>query len=319
MRTRATFTRKRLADPTDNARDIATLTTGREQPSGQGSGSRPCRNRGVLTPPLHQWRGLSVFRARHRTPRWPFYFSACKSSVWRDLPKEPSRTLVHRPSVSTDNLAFSSRANHGGSSRLPSRRQPFPCRNLKTRVEGAPKPRRSASESYQDLTVVWRSIYAAAKATTPCKRGVSDPGCGREHDRRRGQISWSLTPRSARWRDDDLGGVERSATDADRMVGTRNRDRTSTCDGQPSGLNNDWCQSDRRSSSTKRGNTPRWALFPVLFPPRAAGNLLVKEGPGGGACLSFDRRDKIAQSQRPPGSGRCGYQCLARQSWRTWL
>ena len=36
-------------------------------------------------------------------------------------------------------------------------------------------------------------------------------------------------------------------------------------------------------------------------------------------CVSVvDRRDKIAQSQRPPGSGRCGCQCLARQSWRTW-
>src|SRR4051812_3274010 len=30
---------------------------------------------------------------------------------------------------------------------------------------------------------------------TPCKRGVSDLGCGRGHDRRSGQIWWSLTPR----------------------------------------------------------------------------------------------------------------------------
>jgi hypothetical protein len=32
------------------------------------------------------------------------------------------------------------------------------------------------------------------------RRGVSDLGCGRGHDRRRGQISWSLTPRSPRCR-----------------------------------------------------------------------------------------------------------------------
>ena len=40
-----------------------------------------------------------------------------------------------------------------------------------------------------------RSLRGAAEAMTPCKRGVSDLGCGRGHDRRHGQISWSLTPR----------------------------------------------------------------------------------------------------------------------------
>jgi hypothetical protein len=78
-------------------------------------------------------------RCTRAVPARVFYFLACKSSVWRDLPKQPSRTLVHRPSVSTDNLEFSSGANHRGSSRLPSWRQPFPSRNLKTRVEGARK------------------------------------------------------------------------------------------------------------------------------------------------------------------------------------
>src|SRR5262245_36942762 len=36
---------------------------------------------GLLTPPLHQRRRLSVFRARHRTPRFVLYFSACNSPV----------------------------------------------------------------------------------------------------------------------------------------------------------------------------------------------------------------------------------------------
>lgn len=54
---------------------------------------------------------------------------------------------------------------------------------------------------------------------TPYKRGVSDLGFGRGHDRSRGQIWWSLTPRSPRWRGDDRGDGERSATHADRMSG----------------------------------------------------------------------------------------------------
>ncbi len=53
----------------------------------------------------------------------------------------------------------------------------------------------------------------------------------RVNDRRRGQISWSLTPRSTRWRGDDRREVEGSATDADRVLGARNRHRTSTLRG----------------------------------------------------------------------------------------
>ena len=63
-----------------------------------------------------------------------FYFSACKWSMWRDLQRQPSRTPVHRESVSTDNLAFPNCANHRSLSRPPSRRQPFRIRSLKTRV-----------------------------------------------------------------------------------------------------------------------------------------------------------------------------------------
>ena len=124
-----------------------------------------------------------------------FYLSACKSSVWIDLRKQPSRTPVHRASVSTDNLAFPNCANHRSLSRPPSRRQPFPSRSLKTRAG-----RRSGNRAgpppkcHQDLIVLWRSLYAAA-AMTSCKRGVSDLDCGRGHNRRRGHISWSLTPR----------------------------------------------------------------------------------------------------------------------------
>ena len=50
---------------------------------------------------------------------------------------------------------------------------------------------------------------------TPFKRGVSDLGCGRGHDRRCGQISWSLTPRSYSlalslpWRSRAVGGKRR--------------------------------------------------------------------------------------------------------------
>ena len=101
---------------------------------------------------------------------------------------------------------------------------------------------------------------------TPCKRGVSDLGCGRGHDRRRGQISWSLTPRSPRWRGDDRGDGERSA----------NTRRPRARDEKPPShiyLQRPTEKREGRLARLRlaadisgRGNTPRWALFPSLFP-----------------------------------------------------
>ena len=51
---------------------------------------------------------------------------------------------------------------------------------------------------------------------------------------------------------------------------TRSRHRTSTCSGRRKRVKAGWLESDRRGSSHERGNTPRWALFPFLFPPRGA-------------------------------------------------
>jgi hypothetical protein len=183
------------------------------------------------------------------------------------LREKPSRTPVCRPSVSTDNLAFPNCANHRSLSRPPSRRQPFQRRSLKTK-EGRRSGNRAGppQKCHQDLTVLWCSLCAAAEAMTPCTRGVSDLGCGRGHDRRRGQISWSLTPRSPRWRGDDRDDGEPSATHADRVLGTRSLRRTSTCSGRQKSVMAGWRESDRRGTSWERGNTPRWALFPSLFP-----------------------------------------------------
>ena len=52
------------------------------------------------------------------------------ASVWRDLRKQPSRTLVHRPFVSTNSLAVPNRANHRPlwRARLPSR--PWRCNGV---------------------------------------------------------------------------------------------------------------------------------------------------------------------------------------------
>jgi len=67
------------------------------------------------------------------------------------------------------------------------------------------------------------SLCAVAEAMTPCTRGVSDLGCGRGHDRRRRQISWSLTPRrhslapSRRWWSLAVG-KERRPTDQDKKL-----------------------------------------------------------------------------------------------------
>ena len=119
--------------------NIATLTPGREQPSGPASGQDRPQNRGVAHAPAPSVTPAKWFRARHRTPRLLIYLSACKSSVWRDLREKPTRTPVHQPSVSTDDLAFPNCANHRSLSRLPSRRQPFPSRSPKTRVGRAPE------------------------------------------------------------------------------------------------------------------------------------------------------------------------------------
>ena len=114
-------------------------------------------------------------------------------------------------------------------------------------------------------------------AMTPFQRGVSDLGCGRGRDRRRGQIPWSLTPRSPRWRGNDRGDGERSATHADRVLGTRSLHRTSTCNGRQKSVKGDWLESDRRGTSQEGGNTSRWALFPSLFPPSEVSRLWFRE------------------------------------------
>jgi hypothetical protein len=54
------------------------------------------------------------------------------------------------------------------------------------------------------------------------------------------------------------------------VLGTRSRHRTFTCSGRRKGVKAGWLESDRRGSPPERGNTPRWALFPFLFPPGGA-------------------------------------------------
>jgi hypothetical protein len=98
---------------------------GVSNPPGRPRDGSRRRTGGLLTPPLHQRRVLSASGARQRAPRSLLELSACKSSQCRDLREKTSRTLLHRRSLSTDSLAFSNRANHRGSSRPPSRRQPF--------------------------------------------------------------------------------------------------------------------------------------------------------------------------------------------------
>jgi hypothetical protein len=51
---------KRRADHADNARVIAIVTPGREQPPEQGSGSPPCADRGVAHAPHHSARAASA-------------------------------------------------------------------------------------------------------------------------------------------------------------------------------------------------------------------------------------------------------------------
>jgi hypothetical protein len=156
---------------------------------------------------------------------------------------------------------------------------------------------------------------------TPFYRGVSDLGCGRGHDRRRGQISWSLTPRSPRWRCDDRGDGERSATYADRVLGTRSLHRTSTCSGRRKCVRADWLESNRARFVSREGEHPARSPVPLPVPPPCSPSLATLSGrrsgplPGTsepeprdvGLRFRIQERDKAAQPNRqgprPPPLG----------------
>ena len=119
---------------------------------------------------------------------------------------------------------------------------------------------------HQDLTVLWCGLCAAAEAMTPCTRGVSDLGCGRGHDRRRGQIPWSLTPRDHLWRPhgqwrNQVGGTGRRPTTTAVTC-----PRTCNCRLRLAARES---RSLTRKSPQRRaiqGNTSREAPFPLAFP-----------------------------------------------------
>jgi hypothetical protein len=114
---------------------------------------------------------------------------------------------------------------------------------------------------------VWRSLYAAAQAMTPFKRGVSDLGCGRGHDRRCGQISWSLTPRSYSlalslpWRSLAVGGERRPCSSTRRSPNAHSFEWSNRRFDRPARIDQ-----TGPLRVAQRGNTPRRALFPFLFP-----------------------------------------------------
>ena len=139
--------RNRRADHSPFRQRFTTPTLGCGQPSGPASGRQRAQNRGVAHAPAPSVTPAKCV-SRHRTPRSVCYFSACNSSVWRDLRQQPSRAPVHPPPVSSHNLAFPNCGNHRSSSRPPSRRQPFQSRSLKPgkgrRMENAPIHVRSA-------------------------------------------------------------------------------------------------------------------------------------------------------------------------------
>ena len=155
--------RKRRADHSPFRRRFATAAPGREQPSGPASGRQSARNRGVAHAPVPpvtpakcvscaaQNAALVCSASQHASRR-----------LWRDLREMPSGHPVHRPMVSTNNLAFSKCANHRSLSRLPSRRQPFLSRRLTTRVGRRSGNRAGpAQKCHQDLTAYWRSLQSS--------------------------------------------------------------------------------------------------------------------------------------------------------------
>ena len=260
-------TRKRGADHSPFRWRFATPAQGREQPSGPASGRQSAPNRGVAHAPA-----LSATSAK------------CVSCAAQNAPLVV--LSLNLQVVGVERLARATLIDTGPSTTgfdeqlsVTELRQPplFVAAPLAASAvskseadnQGGKALRNRAGPSrkcHQDLTVRWCSLCPAAEAMAPCTRGVSDLGCGRGHDRRPGQISWSLTPRSPRWRGDDRGDGEPSATCADRVLETRSLHRTSTCRGRQKSVSADWLESDQRGTSQEKGNTSRGALFPSLFP-----------------------------------------------------
>jgi hypothetical protein len=198
--TQQTTCSQRCADLLGFRQRFATPTPGREQPSGPASGRHGPLNRGVAHAPA-----LSVTPAK------------CVSCAAQNaaLVVLPLRVQV----VGMERLAREALADTGSSIigfdrqlSVPELRQPplFVAAPLPASAvsesssenqggKALRKPRRSTSEMPPGSHRFVAQVFARRRgARTPCKRGVSDLGCGRGHDRKRGQTSWSLTPRSPR-------------------------------------------------------------------------------------------------------------------------
>ncbi len=142
---------KRRADRSNIRRVIATPTPGREQPSGTTSGRLSRQTRGVAHAPAPSVTPAKCVSCAAQNAALRVRLLSVQVVSVERLAKAAFRKPVHRPSVLTDNLAFPNCANHRSLSRPPSRRQPFPSRNLKTRVkrrsenhgESPPMPSRS--------------------------------------------------------------------------------------------------------------------------------------------------------------------------------
>lgn len=106
---------------------IPARTSGREQPSGPGSGSTPCTNRGVAHAPADSpgCERRTADGTKRRPPERARYSLEVAGAVTD--PTVGLRLLlarVFRAMVVIQAPVFD--ANHRGLSRLPSRRQPFP-------------------------------------------------------------------------------------------------------------------------------------------------------------------------------------------------
>ena len=103
---------------------------------------------------------------------------------------------------------------------------------------------------------------------TSCTRGVSDLGCGRGHDRRRGQISWSLTPRSYSlalslpWRRLAVGGKRRPCSPSRKSPALIHLSGVTEAFGRPTPM-----ESNRATVCRPEGEHPAQGPVPPLFPP----------------------------------------------------
>ncbi len=250
---------------------IPARTSGREQPSGPGSGSAPYPNRGVAHAPTDS--AGCERRAADGTKRRP--------------PERPRHSLEVAGAVTDPTAGFvvagtgvPRRGHHSGFGvrRQPPRFVAAPLAASAVHI-GVWKParkdrpeihQRRRQNSGRNSRGDRRILMALTRAPTPFQRGVSDHVAGRGLGRPSGHFGWSLTPRDCCWRPlrqwcHQAGGIERRP-----MTAGRNLRGESPLSSALAARETSVATCGGAFNTACPGGTPRArALFPLRVPPRS--------------------------------------------------